>query len=185
VRAWWTTYGLPTITLNCSNNYGPYQFPEKLVPLMILRALAGQTLPVYGDGGHVRDWLFVTDFCRAIDLVLQHGAPGSYYNVGGQCERTNAQVVQTICEILDREKPRADGYSYDKQLTFVSDRPGHDRRYAIDFSKIQRDLDWRPERSFRAGIEQTLRWYLENTEWVTQVTSGAYLQWIDRNYILR
>ena len=185
VRAWWTTYGLPTITLNCSNNYGPYQFPEKLVPLMILRALAGQTLPVYGDGGHVRDWLLVTDFCRAIDLVLQHGAAGSYYNVGGQCERTNAQVVQTICEILDREMPRADGNSYDKQLTFVSDRPGHDRRYAIDFSKIQRDLDWRPERSFRAGIEQTIRWYLENKEWVTQVTSGAYLQWIDKNYVLR
>jgi len=154
VRAWWTTYGIPTITLNCSNNYGPYQFPEKLIPLMILRALDGQALPVYGDGGHVRDWLFVTDCCRAIDLVLQHGVAGSYYNDGGQCERTNAQVVQ-ICEILDRDRPRADGNSYDRQLTFVSDRPGHDRRYAIDFSKIQRDLSWRPEHSFRAAIEQT------------------------------
>jgi dTDP-glucose 4,6-dehydratase len=152
---------------------------------MVLRALAGQTLPVYGDGAHVRDWLFVTDFCRAIELVLQHGAAGSYYNVGGECEKTNAQVVQTICEILDREKPRADDNSYDQQLTLVPDRPGHDRRYAVDFSKIQRDLGWRPEHSFRAGIEQTIRWYLANTEWVTQVTSGAYSQWIDKNYVLR
>jgi dTDP-glucose 4,6-dehydratase len=152
---------------------------------MVIRALAGQPLPIYGDGAHIRDWLFVTDFCRAIDLVVQHGAAGSYYNVGGQCERTNAQVVQTICEILDNEEPRVNGSSYHKQLTFVSDRPGHDRRYAVDFSKIRRDLDWRPERSFRAGIEHTIRWYLEHREWVSQVTSGAYLQWIDKNYAVR
>jgi dTDP-glucose 4,6-dehydratase len=185
VRAWWTTYGLPTITLNCSNNYGPFQFPEKLIPLMILRALDCQTLPVYGDGSHVRDWLFVTDYCRAIDLALQHAGAGSYYNVGGRCEKTNVQVVQTICEILDREQPRSDGNSYDRQLTFVSDRPGHDRRYAIDFSKIERDLAWRPEYSFQTGIEQTVRWYLNNKKWVTEVTSGAYLQWIDKNYLMR
>jgi dTDP-glucose 4,6-dehydratase len=185
VRAWWTTYGLPTITLNCSNNYGPYQFPEKLIPLIILRALAGQTLPVYGDGQHIRDWLFVVDFCRAIDLVLQHGSPGSYYNVGGQCERTNAQVVQTICEILDHMRPRPDGHRYGEQLKFVSDRPGHDRRYAIDFSKLQRDLGWDPQQDFRGGLEQTISWYFENKEWVAQVTSGAYLQWINKNYALR
>jgi dTDP-glucose 4,6-dehydratase len=185
VRAWWTTYGLPTITLNCSNNYGPYQFPEKLIPLMILRALDGQTLPVYGDGANIRDWLFVTDCCRAIEFVLQHGAAGSYYNVGGQCERTNTQVVETICEILDRDRPRADGQSYGRQLTFVPDRPGHDKRYAIDFSKIQRDLDWRPQHNFQAGIEKTVHWYLDNKEWATEVTSGAYLQWINKNYAMR
>ncbi|GAB3368928.1 dTDP-glucose 4,6-dehydratase [Massilia agri] len=184
VRSYHHTYGLPTLTTNCSNNYGPYHFPEKLIPLVIVNALAGKSLPVYGDGQQVRDWLFVSDHCAAIRTVLANGRPGETYNVGGWNERTNLEVVQTLCDILDRLKPRARG-SYREQITFVTDRPGHDRRYAIDARKIERELGWKPDETFDSGIERTVRWYLENEHWVKQVQSGAYLTWLDKNYTQR
>jgi dTDP-glucose 4,6-dehydratase len=176
VRAYHHTYGLPTLTTNCSNNYGPFQFPEKLVPLMILNCLAGKPLPVYGDGGQVRDWLYVTDHCRAIRAVLRGGRVGEVYNVGGACERTNLEVVREICRIVDRLRPGLPHAPCDSLVTFVTDRPGHDRRYAIDFSKIERELGWRPRETFATGLERTVAWYLANAPWVERVTSGGYRQ---------
>jgi dTDP-glucose 4,6-dehydratase len=164
-RAWYKTFDLPVLVTNCSNNYGPYQFPEKLIPLVILSALAQKPLPVYGDGGNVRDWLFVEDHCRAIRTVLAKGEPGRVYAIGGNAEKTNLEVVETICEILDDERPRADGRSYREQIAFVKDRPGHDRRYAIDDSTIRRELEWRPRESFESGLRKTVRWYLANADW--------------------
>ncbi len=185
VRAWRHTYGLPTLITNCSNNYGPCQFPEKLIPLMILNAIAGKPLPIYGRGDNVRDWLYVEDHARALRLVFEHGAPGATYCIGGHNEKTNLEVVDTLCALLDQLKPRANGKSYAAQKTFVADRPGHDRRYAIDASKIARELGWRPQESFESGIEKTVRWYLDNPEWVAHVQSGEYRNWIDRNYGMR
>lgn len=182
VRAYHHTYGLPTLTTNCSNNYGPYQFPEKLIPLMIHNALAGKALPVYGDGQNVRDWLFVEDHCAAIMRVLEAGRVGEVYNVGGRNEIRNLDVVHTLCDILDRLKPRAAGGSYREQITFVADRPGHDRRYAINADKIATELGWRPAETFATGFEKTVRWYLEHEDWVAHVTSGAYRQWVEKNY---
>lgn len=182
VRAWYHTYGLPTLTTNCSNNYGPYQFPEKLIPLMIHHALEGRPLPVYGDGQNVRDWLYVADHCAAIRSVLALGQVGETYNIGGSAERQNIEVVRVICALLDRLKPRADGQSYAKQITFVTDRPGHDRRYAIDASKIAKALQWAPKESFETGMEKTIRWYLDHPDWVEGVTSGQYRQWTALNY---
>jgi dTDP-glucose 4,6-dehydratase len=182
VRAWNRTYGLPVITMNCSNNYGPFQFPEKLIPLCILNALAGKQLPVYGDGMQVRDWLFVKDHCSAIRQVLEGGVPGATYNVGGKNEKTNLDVVRSVCSILDETEPRADGEPYAAQITFVQDRPGHDRRYAIDASKIEHELGWRPEETFETGIRKTVAWYLSNTEWVENVKSGNYREWIRMQY---
>ena len=173
VRAYHHTYGLPTLTTNCSNNYGPYQFPEKLIPLMIQRALAGEAMPVYGDGRNVRDWLYVGDHCDAIRLVLASGQPGHTYNVGGRNERTNVDVVNDICRLLDHARPRANG-SYLQQVAYVEDRKGHDRRYAIDASKIERELGWRPRETFESGLARTVHWYVENTEWVDCVVSGDY-----------
>jgi dTDP-glucose 4,6-dehydratase len=182
VRAYHHTYGLPTLTTNCSNNYGPFHFPEKLIPLIIANARAGKPLPVYGDGRQVRDWLYVGDHCAAIRRVLQAGRPGETYNVGGWNEKTNLEVVHTLCDILDELAPRADGLGYRRQITHVTDRPGHDRRYAIDARKIERELGWRPEESFDSGIRKTVRWYLDNDEWVSNVQSGDYLNWVERNY---
>jgi len=182
VRAWHHTYGLPVLTTNCSNNYGPYQFPEKLIPLMIHHALAGKPLPVYGDGQNVRDWLYVRDHCRALDRVLAVGVPGQTYNIGGHNEVKNLDVVHTLCDLLDELRPRADGRSYREQITFVADRPGHDRRYAIDASKIERELGWTPQETFASGLRQTVQWYLDHADWVQHVTSGAYRQWVDRQY---
>ena len=182
VRAYQHTYGLLTLTTNCSNNYGPYQFPEKLIPLMILSALNGKGLPVYGDGQNVRDWLFVKDHCTAIRLVLASGKVGETYNVGGKNEKTNLSVVHTLCDILDEIKPRSDGKSYREQITFVQDRPGHDRRYAIDSRKIERDLGWKPAETFGTGIRKTVQWYLDNTQWVEGVMDGSYREWIEKNY---
>ena len=182
VRAWHHTYGLPVLTTNCSNNYGPYHFPEKLIPLVIHNALAGKPLPIYGDGQQIRDWLYVQDHCSAIACVLQSGVPGETYNVGGWNEKPNLDVVHTICQLLDQMRPRSDGVSYAEQITFVTDRPGHDRRYAIDARKIERELGWRPAESFESGIRKTIAWYLDNTEWVAQVTSGAYRQWVGQHY---
>jgi len=182
VRAWHHTYGLPVLTTNCSNNYGPYHFPEKLIPLVIHNALAGKPLPIYGDGQQIRDWLYVQDHCSAIACVLQSGVPGQTYNVGGWNEKPNLDVVHTICQLLDQMRPRSDGVSYAEQITFVTDRPGHDRRYAIDARKIERELGWRPAESFETGIRKTIAWYLDNTEWVAQVTSGAYRQWVGQHY---
>ncbi|HZW12289.1 MAG TPA: dTDP-glucose 4,6-dehydratase [Noviherbaspirillum sp.] len=182
VRAWHHTYGLPVITTNCSNNYGPYHFPEKLIPLCILNALAGKPLPIYGDGQQVRDWLYVKDHCSAIRRVLDAGVLGETYNIGGRNEKTNLEVVNTICTILDELKPRADGNSYAAQIAFVQDRPGHDRRYAIDASKIERELCWMPDETFETGIRKTVVWYLENTSWVKNVISGAYRDWIRTQY---
>ncbi|MFD2366798.1 dTDP-glucose 4,6-dehydratase [Pseudoduganella sp. GCM10020061] len=181
VRAYHHTYGMPVLTTNCSNNYGPYQFPEKLIPLVISNALAGQPLPVYGDGQQVRDWLYVSDHCAAIRRVLEAGKPGETYNVGGWNEMANLDVVHTLCGILDREAPRAGG-SYRELVTFVADRPGHDRRYAIDARKLERELGWRPAETFETGILKTVRWYLGNQEWVRDVQSGAYQDWIAQNY---
>ena len=185
VRAYHHTYGLPTLTTNCSNNYGPFQFPEKLIPLVIHNALAGKPLPVYGDGLNVRDWLFVNDHCRAIACVLEAGRVGETYNIGGGAERRNLDVVHRICDVLDAERPRSDGKSYRTQITFVADRPGHDRRYAIDSRKIQGELSWAPRESFESGLRTTVRWYLANEEWVRGVTSGEYRSWIDTNYARR
>ncbi len=182
VRAYNHTYGLPVVTTNCSNNYGPFQFPEKLIPLCIHNALAGKPLPIYGDGQQVRDWLYVTDHCSAIRRVLETGRIGEVYNIGGASERPNLEVVHTLCATLDRLHPRADGKPYSSQITFVQDRPGHDRRYAIDASKIGGELGWRPAETFASGIEKTVRWYLENQAWVRQVTSGEYRTWMKTHY---
>ena len=182
VRAWHHTYGLPVLTTNCSNNYGPYQFPEKLIPLMIHNALAGRPLPVYGDGQNVRDWLYVEDHCRAIARVLDAGRTGETYNVGGHNEVRNLDVVHTLCSLLDELRPRGDGGSYAAQIAFVADRPGHDRRYAIDAGKIGRELGWNPEETFASGLRRTVQWYLEHAGWVDHVTSGAYREWIGRQY---
>jgi len=178
VRAYHHTYGLPVLTTNCSNNYGPYQFPEKLIPLILLKALAGEPLPVYGDGLNVRDWLFVEDHCTAIARVLQDGRIGETYNIGGNNEMTNLEVVHTLCRMLDARRPRADGQSYASQITFVTDRPGHDRRYAIDARKIATELGWTPAQTFETGIEKTVDWYLANPTWIEHVQSGAYRQWL-------
>jgi dTDP-glucose 4,6-dehydratase len=182
VRAHHHTYHLPVLTTNCSNNYGPYHFPEKLIPLMILNALSGKPLPVYGDGMNVRDWLYVTDHCAAIRLVLRAGRVGETYNVGGRNERTNMDVVDTICALLDEMKPRADGKSYTAQITFVKDRPGHDRRYAIDATKLETELGWRATENFETGIRKTVQWYLDNPDWVQSVVSGAYRNWVAAQY---
>lgn len=182
VRAYHHTYGLPVLTTNCSNNYGPYHFPEKLIPLCIHNALAGKPLPIYGDGRQIRDWLYVKDHCSAIRRVLEVGRVGEVYNVGGWNEMTNLDVVNILCHILDAERPRADGRSYTEQITFVSDRPGHDRRYAIDATKIEHELGWRPGETFETGIRKTVRWYLEHPDWVQQVTSGAYRDWTAVQY---
>jgi dTDP-glucose 4,6-dehydratase len=176
VRAYHHTYGLPTLTTNCSNNYGPFQFPEKLIPLSILNAIHGRSLPIYGDGQNVRDWLHVADHCLGIRAVLERGRLGETYNIGGWNEKTNLEVVHTLCDILDAVKPRVDGVSYRSQIEFVTDRPGHDRRYAIDARKIERELGWRPQESFETGIAKTVHWYLENAEWVASVASGEYRQ---------
>ena len=182
VRAWHHTYGLPVLTTNCSNNYGPYHFPEKLIPLVIHNALAGKPLPIYGDGQHVRDWLYVEDHCKAIMRVLQDGRLGETYNVGGWNEKPNIEVVRTLCALLDELQPRADGQSYATQMTFVKDRLGHDRRYAIDARKLERELGWRPEETFETGVRKTVQWYLSHSDWVEEVTSGSYRAWIGQNY---
>jgi len=182
VRAWHHTYAFPVLTTNCSNNYGPYHFPEKLIPLIILNALAGKPLPIYGDGLQVRDWLYVEDHCRAIRRVLERGRVGETYNIGGRNEMTNIDVVKTVCAILDELRPRQDGSSYATQITHVKDRPGHDRRYAIDASKIERELGWKPQETFETGIRKTVQWYLANQPWVENVTSGAYRKWIETQY---
>jgi dTDP-glucose 4,6-dehydratase len=181
VRAYHHTYGLPVLTTNCSNNYGPYQFPEKLIPLMIVNALAGKSLPVYGDGQQIRDWLYVKDHCSAIQRVLEDGIPGQIYNIGGWNEKPNIEIVETICGLLDTFRPQA-GQSYRNLIKYVADRPGHDRRYAIDASKIERELGWRPAETFETGISKTVQWYLDNTAWVTHVQSGAYRHWVEKNY---
>ncbi|MEW6100373.1 MAG: dTDP-glucose 4,6-dehydratase [Pseudomonadota bacterium] len=181
VRAWHHTYGLPVVTTNCSNNYGPYHFPEKLIPLAIVNALAGKPLPVYGDGLNVRDWLYVKDHCAAIRLVLERGRVGHTYNIGGWNEKTNLEIVRTICRLLDELRPDAAG-PHERLITFVADRPGHDRRYAIDARKIERELGWRPAETFESGIRKTVQWYLEHPEWVAQVQSGAYREWIATQY---
>lgn len=182
VRAWHHTYGLPVLTTNCSNNYGPYHFPEKLIPLCILNALNGKSLPIYGDGQQIRDWLYVKDHCAAIRRVLEAGEMGETYNIGGWNEKANLEVVNAICSILDELKPRRDDKPYSAQIAFVTDRPGHDRRYAIDASKLERELGWKPAETFETGIRKTVRWYLDNSAWVSTVTSGEYRTWIDTNY---
>jgi dTDP-glucose 4,6-dehydratase len=184
VRAYHHTYGLPTVTTNCSNNYGPYQFPEKLIPLMIRNALAGEPLPVYGDGQNVRDWLYVLDHCNAVRLVLDQGRVGETYNVGGRSEQKNLDVVRTLCAILDEVRPRAKG-SYADQIQFVKDRPGHDRRYAIDGRKLDRECGWRAKETFETGLRKTVRWYLDQSAWIDEVTSGAYRSWVQTNYAER
>jgi dTDP-glucose 4,6-dehydratase len=182
VRAWHHTYGLPVLTTNCSNNYGPLHFPEKLIPLMIVNALAGKPLPVYGDGMQVRDWLYVKDHCSAIRRVLEGGRLGETYNVGGWNEKPNIDIVKTVCALLDELRPRADGQSYATQITYVKDRPGHDRRYAIDARKLEKELGWKPAETFETGIRKTVAWYLDNTEWVAHVQSGAYRDWVSKQY---
>jgi len=184
-RAYFHTYGLPVLTTNCSNNYGPFQFPEKLVPLMILNALSGKPLPVYGDGRQVRDWLYVGDHCEAIQVVLERGRPGETYNIGGSAEQANIDVVHGICDILQELKPVAAGNEYIKLLTHVTDRPGHDRRYAMNTQKIEDELGWRPTETFETGLRKTVLWYLENGEWTTSVASGEYRSWVDKNYAER
>jgi len=183
-RAYFRTYGLPVIATNCSNNYGPYQFPEKLIPLVIHHALAGKSLPVYGDGQNVRDWIYVLDHCAALRTVLDRGRPGETYNIGGDCEIPNLDVVRKICALLEQAKPRAKG-RYADLITFVADRPGHDRRYAIDCSKVRAELGWKPQETFDSGLQKTVRWYLEHEQWVAEVTSGAYRTWVDANYAKR
>ena len=182
VRAWHHTYGLPVLTTNCSNNYGPYHFPEKLIPLMIVNALAGKPLPVYGDGMQIRDWLYVKDHCSAIRRVLEAGRLGETYNVGGWNEKPNIEIVQTVCKLLDEMRPKADGSSYASQITYVTDRPGHDRRYAIDARKLEAELGWKPAETFDTGIRKTVEWYLANPEWVAHVQSGAYREWVNKQY---
>jgi dTDP-glucose 4,6-dehydratase len=182
VRAWHHTYGLPVVTTNCSNNYGPFHFPEKLIPLMIVNALAGKPLPVYGDGMQVRDWLYVKDHCSAIRRVLEAGQLGQTYNVGGWNEKPNIEIVNTVCALLDELSPKADGQPYKEQITYVTDRPGHDRRYAIDARKLERELGWKPAETFDSGIRKTVAWYLANAEWVRNVQSGAYREWVEKQY---
>jgi len=182
VRAYHHTYGLPVLTTNCSNNYGPYHFPEKLIPLMIVNALAGKVLPVYGDGQQIRDWLYVKDHCSAIRCVLSKGRPGEVYNIGGWNEKANLDIVHTVCALLDELRPRTDGKPYREQIAFVTDRPGHDRRYAIDAHKIERELGWKPAETFETGIRKTVQWYLDNQGWVNNVQSGSYRQWVEKNY---
>jgi len=184
VRAYHHTYGLPVLTTNCSNNYGPYHFPEKLIPLCILNALAGKALPIYGDGQQVRDWLYVKDHCSAIRRVLQAGVPGEVYNVGGWNEKANLDVVHTLCRILDELAPRGDGQPYANQITFVKDRAGHDRRYAIDATKLEKELGWKPAETFDTGIRKTVQWYLDNQEWVAHVASGSYQDWVKKQYAI-
>jgi dTDP-glucose 4,6-dehydratase len=185
VRAYHHTWGFPVLTTNCSNNYGPFQFPEKLIPLMILNALESKPLPVYGDGMNVRDWLFVEDHCSAIRIVLEKGRLGETYNIGGNSERANIDVVKTICDLVDEMRPRATGGSRRDLITYVKDRPGHDRRYAIDASKLARELGWKPSADFESGLRRTVRWYLDNSAWIQSVRTGAYLEWIDKNYTER
>lgn len=185
VRAYHHTYGLPVLTTNCSNNYGPYHFPEKLIPLMIVNALAGKALPVYGDGQQIRDWLYVKDHCSAIRRVLEAGKVGEVYNVGGWNEKANIDIVHTVCGLLDELRPRQDGKSYREQITFVTDRPGHDRRYAIDARKLERELGWKPAETFETGIRKTVAWYLDNQDWVNNVLSGNYRLWVEKNYAER
>ncbi|MGJ7543074.1 dTDP-glucose 4,6-dehydratase [Variovorax sp. LT1R16] len=182
VRAWHHTYGLPVVTTNCSNNYGPFHFPEKLIPLMIVNALAGKPLPVYGDGMQVRDWLYVKDHCSAIRRVLEAGKLGETYNVGGWNEKPNIEIVHTVCALLDELSPRADGQPYKAQISYVTDRPGHDRRYAIDARKLERELGWKPAETFDSGIRKTVAWYLANGDWVRNVQSGAYREWVEKQY---
>ena len=182
VRAYHHTYGLPVVTTNCSNNYGPWQFPEKLIPLMIANALAGKPLPIYGDGQQIRDWLYVSDHCVAIRRVLEAGRLGETYNIGGWNEKPNLDIVHAICDLLGELRPRADGKSYREQITYVTDRPGHDRRYAIDATKIERELGWRPAETFETGIRKTIQWYLDHAQWVANVQSGAYREWVEKNY---
>ena len=182
VRAWHHTYGLPVLTTNCSNNYGPYHFPEKLIPLMIVNALAGKSLPVYGDGMQIRDWLYVKDHCSAIRRVLDAGRLGETYNVGGWNEKPNIEIVKTVCALLDELRPKADGTSYATQISYVTDRPGHDRRYAIDARKLEAELGWKPAETFETGIRKTVQWYLEHPQWVANVQSGAYREWVNQQY---
>jgi dTDP-glucose 4,6-dehydratase len=182
VRAWHNTYGLPVLTTNCSNNYGPYHFPEKLIPLCILNALNGKPLPVYGDGQQIRDWFYVKDHCSAIRTVLEKGQLGETYNAGGWNEKSNLEVVKTLCGILDELKPKADGSKYESQITYVKDRPGHDRRYAIDATKLEKELEWRPQETFETGIRKTVEWYLANETWVSHVVSGDYKNWVQKQY---
>jgi dTDP-glucose 4,6-dehydratase len=182
VRAYHHTYGLPVLTTNCSNNYGPYHFPEKLIPLMIVNALAGKSLPVYGDGRQIRDWLYVKDHGSAIRLVLEAGRVGEVYNIGGCNEKPNIEIVHAVCALLDELRPRIDGKSYREQIAYVTDRPGHDRRYAIDAGKIDHELGWKPAETFETGIRKTVQWYLDNQSWVSNVQSGAYRTWVEKNY---
>ncbi len=182
VRAYHHTYGLPALTTNCSNNYGPYHFPEKLIPLCLLNALSGKPLPIYGDGQQIRDWLYVKDHCSAIRRVLDAGTLGETYNVGGWNEKTNLDVIKTLCSILNELKPRADGKGYEEQICFVKDRPGHDRRYAIDASKLEQDLGWKPAETFETGIRKTISWYLQHQAWVDHAASGEYRHWVSRHY---
>lgn len=182
VRAWHHTYGLPVLTTNCSNNYGPLHFPEKLIPLMIVNALAGKPLPIYGDGQQIRDWLYVRDHCSAICRVLEAGRLGETYNVGGWNEKANIDIVRTVCALLDELRPRGDGLSYAEQITYVTDRPGHDRRYAIDARKLERELGWKPAETFETGIRKTVQWYLDNPQWVQNVQSGSYRDWLQKQY---
>jgi dTDP-glucose 4,6-dehydratase len=182
VRAYHHTYGLPTLITNCSNNYGPHQFPEKLIPLMILNASRGKPLPIYGDGLNVRDWLYVEDHCRALLTVLGRGRPGESYNIGGNCEKTNLEVVRTLCRLLDELRPQSPHKPHEGLITFVTDRPGHDRRYAMDITKISRELGWRPRESFASGLARTVAWYLDHPEWVASVESGDYRSWLELNY---
>jgi dTDP-glucose 4,6-dehydratase len=184
VRAYHHTYGLPVLTTNCSNNYGPYQFPEKLIPLMVLNALEGKPLPVYGDGSNVRDWLYVGDHCAAIRLVLACGRTGETYNIGGGAERRNLDAVRQVCALLDELRPHGEG-RYERLINFVTDRPGHDWRYAMDTRKIERELGWRPRESFESGLRRTVEWYLANADWVAAVRSGEYRKWIETNYAQR
>lgn len=185
VRAYHHTYGLPTLTTNCSNNYGPHHFPEKLIPLVIHNALTGKPLPIYGNGQQIRDWLYVEDHCAAIRRVLDAGRVGEVYNIGGWNEKPNIEVVRTLCRILDKKKPRADGHSYAEQITFVEDRLGHDQRYAIDATKISNELGWKPQETFETGIEKTVDWFLQNQDWVNNVTSGDYRNWVETHYAER
>ena len=185
VRSYHHTYGMPVLTTNCSNNYGPYHFPEKLIPLIFVNALAGKPLPVYGDGQQIRDWLYVKDHCSAIRRVLEKGRLGEVYNIGGWNEKANLDIVHILCSLLDELRPRADKKSYQEQITFVADRPGHDRRYAIDARKLERELGWKPAETFETGIRKTLQWYLDNPGWVQNVQSGNYKQWVEKNYAER
>jgi dTDP-glucose 4,6-dehydratase len=182
VRAWHHTYGLPVLTTNCSNNYGPYHLPEKLIPLMIVNALGGKRLPIYGDGQQIRDWLYVRDHCAAIRRVLQAGRLGETYNIGGWNEKPNLEIVHTVCALLDELRPKPNGNSYKTQIIFAADRPGHDRRYAIDARKIERELGWKPAETFETGIRKTVQWYLDNPEWLQHVQSGAYREWVSKQY---